>query len=239
MSNICLCFILGFENNENTPIWQAHKKPTLRDNEATLLMLKLRGREDYKKWFSDKKHNKTMLWTQIGEYLIENGYMISGNKSDVAEKCRQKFANLQRTYMQFVDNMKKTGTENIPKPPFFEEMDEILGKKDKVSPQYLIDSSAASSSSEPQNISNKQEEKTYENKNTVKPIKNQMVEVVKNFQESQRKQIDSFISVIKENMLKQNEIMDKQLKQRGELIEIFKHLCKNKKRKRSTTSDSE
>lgn len=57
-----------------------------------------------------------------------------------AEKCRQKFANLQRSYLNYRKHIKTTGTEKRDFPPYFEEMDAILGNKDKVSPPYLEDS---------------------------------------------------------------------------------------------------
>lgn len=66
-------------------------------------------------------------------------YDIPDSRED-AERCRQKFANLQRGYVNYIKNMKTTGAGKRDPPPYFNEIDIILRDKDKVNPQCLEDS---------------------------------------------------------------------------------------------------
>ena len=202
------------------------------------------------------------MWGQIAEELMNHGLRIAKNKTDSAEKCRQKFANLQRAYIAFVDNTKKTGSEYIPKPPFFDELNEILGEKDKVVPKFLMDSFAtdnvenipSSSSIESDRANDPLEEhqpstsktgdsnknvppKSRPTKISVKPAKNIIVETLKEIEASQRNEINNIVQIIKQNMEKQNELLERQVNQRDDFLKIFKSMCKrNKKRKRSDSS---
>lgn len=103
-------------------IW-TKKKPTERDNEATALMLKLR--EERSSLFDDKKTRKVKLWNDIAKDLKEKDFHL-GEKG--GERCRQKFANLQKAYLAYIKHQTTTGTErNDDFPPFFEELHSILG----------------------------------------------------------------------------------------------------------------
>ncbi|KAG5893980.1 hypothetical protein JTB14_006583 [Gonioctena quinquepunctata] len=62
------------------------------------------------------------------------------------EKCRQKFMNLQHTYTKYKDQIRQTGEGFIKKPPFFDELDDILGDKHKSNPVIIFDSSRPSTS---------------------------------------------------------------------------------------------
>jgi hypothetical protein len=53
------------------------------------------------------------------------------------KQLKQKFSNLQKTYIKFRDNMKKTGTQKINPPPFYDDLHAILGTKDKCEPKEL------------------------------------------------------------------------------------------------------
>lgn len=104
-------------------IWSS-KKPTGRDLEATSYFLSLRrglGKE-----FLDKKHSKNSLWLIIANDMKDNDFFV-GDGYEGAEKCRKKFANLQATYIKYKDKSCQPGQGYLEKPPFFDEMDEILG----------------------------------------------------------------------------------------------------------------
>lgn len=108
--------------------------------------MSVRRSEKYRKLFSDKKHSKQSLWTAIALEMNEAGFSIPTGK-DGAEKCRQKFANLQRTYMNFVRKVDTTGEYRVERPPYYEEMDNILGDKHKVTVPHLWDTLDTSRSS--------------------------------------------------------------------------------------------
>ncbi|KAB0790404.1 hypothetical protein PPYR_15236 [Photinus pyralis] len=114
------------------------------DIEATSFFLGQRLK--YAKSFDDKKTNKTSLWSKIAKELNDNGYTV-GEGKEGAEKCRQKFANLQRQYISHRDHMKRTGENTKDPPAFFDEMHGILGAKHKVDPEYVLDSSNISAPS--------------------------------------------------------------------------------------------
>lgn len=102
-------------------IW-TRKKPTDADNEATKALLALRGKLN--KPFTDKKTKKNKLWADIANQLQTQGFVFG---SHPAERCRQKFANLQKTYLSYVRHQNTTGAENVEEPPFFLELHSILG----------------------------------------------------------------------------------------------------------------
>lgn len=113
------------EVNERTSlneIW-CRKKPNEIDLEATAQLLKLRN--ELSSQFDDKKTVKAKLWQRIAKELIKN-FNLGDNG---AEKCRQKFSNLQRCYLNYVKHQKTTGSEKSDDiPPFFDELHSILGK---------------------------------------------------------------------------------------------------------------
>lgn len=93
------------ENSAETDdrIWCSKRKHE-KDHEATLLFLKLRSK--YASKFNDRKTIKSSLWQRIAVEMSEAGFYI-GDGKESGEKCRQKFANLQRTYMNHITHVKK------------------------------------------------------------------------------------------------------------------------------------
>lgn len=85
------------------------------------------------------KNTKVGLWGKIAAEMVNAGFNV-GIGREASEKCRQKFANLQRAYINFINHVNKTGQEFQKEPPFYEQLHEILGDKDKVHPKYLKDS---------------------------------------------------------------------------------------------------
>lgn len=88
--------------------------------------------------FDDQKTPKNSLWQEIAKILNIEGFYV-GLGLDGGEKCRKKFANLQAAYIRYKDKKHQTGQGHVHKPPYFEEIDEILGLKDKVTPPIIID----------------------------------------------------------------------------------------------------
>ncbi|CAG9769773.1 unnamed protein product [Ceutorhynchus assimilis] len=122
-------------NNIDGIIW-TKKKPTANDLEATSLLLSTR--QKMSKLFDDKKTRKAKLWNDVAKTLEDNNYKL-GEKG--GERCRQKFANLQKSYLAYIKHQTTTGTEKTDEvPPFFEEIHSILGGKHKVNPANLEDS---------------------------------------------------------------------------------------------------
>ncbi|CAH1105142.1 unnamed protein product [Psylliodes chrysocephalus] len=262
-------------SSETDIVWVSHKKSPL-DNEATKFLLNLRGRPEYQRMFSDKKNKKINIWQKIAEEMKKAGYNLGESIKQNTEKCRQKFANLQKSYINFLDSVKKTGAEYQSKPAYFDDIHKILGEKDKVSPKFLIDSMTSSNekliptdvdlaeagpSTRNVDISSDSEtqsrqaledptmpknrftaaKKTVREQNT----KGNIVEVIKEMNEKQINELKNITSIIKDNMEKQNALLQTQSEQRQELINILKTIVQSdsktskihhKKRRRSSTS---
>lgn len=77
------------------------------------------------------------MWSKIAKDIMDAGYKLGESPG---EKCRQKFANLQKGYLAFIQNAKQTGAAAIKKPWYFEAMDCILGEKHILKPVFITDS---------------------------------------------------------------------------------------------------
>lgn len=118
-------------------LWKTSKTQSQKDHEATLILLDLRKQFD--KDFLDKKSAKNIIWKKIADHMNNMGFYV-GQGTDGREKVRQKFANLQTSYMKFIQKRKLTGEGAIDTPPYYNEINEILGDKHKVCPPIIIDS---------------------------------------------------------------------------------------------------
>ncbi|KAG5866048.1 hypothetical protein JTB14_006421 [Gonioctena quinquepunctata] len=96
-------------------------------------------RKKYNWDFADKTTNRNSIWAQIAKIMNDNGFFV-GNGIDGREKCRQKFSNLQASYIKYVDKRKQSGEEKIDKPPFYDELEDIMGDKHKIEPKLVLDS---------------------------------------------------------------------------------------------------
>ncbi|KAG5891463.1 hypothetical protein JTB14_004409 [Gonioctena quinquepunctata] len=90
-------------------VWKTRKNQTDRDREATRIFLDLRKK--YDKEFADKTTNKNSVCAQIAKIMNDNGFFV-GDGIDGREKCRQKFSNLQASYIKYVDKRKDWRGEN-------------------------------------------------------------------------------------------------------------------------------
>jgi hypothetical protein len=122
------------ENEATSTLWKA-KHGTAVDHEATLAFLSLR--QSYNKTFINKKKLVKTLFGRKLDQLNEMGYSVGEGGR---EKCRQKFANLQSSYLRTKEKRRRTGEEKVQDSPYFQEMDAILGDKHKTQPLLVIDS---------------------------------------------------------------------------------------------------
>ena len=76
--------------------------------------------------FKAKKTTKGKLWQQIADTLHQKGFIVGQNG---AERCRQKFSNLTKAYLNYVKHQKTTGAgDSMEVPPFFDELHSLLSK---------------------------------------------------------------------------------------------------------------
>lgn len=107
-------------------VWHSKGRPTKADDEATMLLLELRQKYNYK--FNDSRTTNHSLWTLIAEEMEAGGFDICPTKSGPAIKCRQKFVNLESQYNGYIKHMKQTGEEKKSPPPYYDVLHAILGK---------------------------------------------------------------------------------------------------------------
>lgn len=140
-SALILPAVDGHCTPEVSQLWKSPKCPTESDHLATSILLQLRKK--YENEFNDKKTAKNILWSKIAKEMNNMGYYVGAEKNEGREKVRQKFANLQTSYQKYQEKRRRTGEGAVDKPPFYIELDEILGAKHKVCPPYILDSECA------------------------------------------------------------------------------------------------
>lgn len=120
-------------------IW-CSRKPKPQDVKATEDLLNIINLENIQKLLLDKRTPKQKVWENIALKLQEDhGYVVGKSLKDSGMKCHQKWRNLEKGYMIFIQNSKKTGTGKTKSPAYFELLHSILGKKHKVKPPILLD----------------------------------------------------------------------------------------------------
>ncbi|XP_023312351.1 uncharacterized protein LOC111692536 [Anoplophora glabripennis] len=125
------------DRSQTCELWKTSKTQSQKDHDATLVLLDLRKQFD--KDFMDKKNGKNVIWHKIADHMNSMGYYV-GKGTDGREKVRQKFANLQTSYLKFIQKRKLTGEGAVDTPPYYTEMNEILGDKHKICPPVVVDS---------------------------------------------------------------------------------------------------
>ncbi|KAG5894391.1 hypothetical protein JTB14_031855 [Gonioctena quinquepunctata] len=62
-------------------------------------------------------------------------------------KIKQKFCNLQASYIKYCDSQKRTGEGKLKLPKYYDELHDILGDKHKVNPILLIEAASPNTDS--------------------------------------------------------------------------------------------
>lgn len=239
-------------------IWSQRGKNCEQDVAATELFLQLRLK--YDNLFMDKKTCKNNIWKEISNKMAEAGYIISENPKLAAEKCRQKFQNLTKLYINHINHMNKTGEQQKLPPNHFGILHDILGQKHKVKPSCLIDSLNESEKCIPNNleyvdeampthgtdesvlnISNQSvnNDSQIENVNSVNPASatdlNSKPGPSKRFQNVKttiRPQKTSVVTLLKEINQENNTTADKQFNKLISVLEIQNNLLKEQNKQR-------
>jgi hypothetical protein len=217
------------DNETNATIWKGKGRPTANDEEATAMLLTLRGK--YSSKFEDKKTIKSQIWNKIAQELAEAGFNCGIGKEG-GERCRQKFANLQKQYLNHLKHVQRTGEEKRDPPPFFSEMHGILGSKDKVAPTNLQDTEEASENDSSTDTA------------TTSTTTSASANAIKNrFSSVKRMKRESGSVLVLNQMKKQHtenqderrtefsilqKILEKQIDQRQEMLNLFKVMVETK-----------
>lgn len=95
----------------------------------------VQSRFEAEKEFNGKKcHDK--LWDNIATTLKSHNILVTG------KQCKDKFKNMKKKYMEYIDNQGKTGAERLPLPPNYSTFDDLYGNRATAKPKATIDSMA-------------------------------------------------------------------------------------------------
>lgn len=236
-------------------IW-SHRRPTENDYNATEYFLQLRSSEKYKALFGDKKFGKYKLWSEIAEEMNNAGFYV-GEGREAAERCRQKFSNLEKGFLNYM-KLVKSGNRNKNPPQFYDLLYNLVDHEDKLYKQEqnsLID--AVRDSLQVELITTKDTtvtsgpSRSSENMHT---DINNTVNSSEHVKVKKLKQKDEIITLLtkqhSEMMKLQRDYLEKldrhlttQNEQREKLINSFIEIlkeppCKCKRKRRSSSSDS-
>ncbi|CAH1379966.1 unnamed protein product [Tenebrio molitor] len=122
----------GDEENEDSHEQQTTHKHEWQHDEVKCL---LHSFEQHKDELSHPKKRK-FAWDNIANDVVSNGYTVN------ATICKNKWKNLLRTYKTAKDSKKRTG--NAPSRfNFFNDIDDIIGKKPSNSCTHTLESGGA------------------------------------------------------------------------------------------------
>lgn len=100
---------VSIEKGNQNKIWSTRVQTKI-DKTATFYFLELRKELNNK--FADKYTPKNSLWQKIAQKMNEANFFV-GDGIEGREKCRQKFVNLQSSYMKYIDKRRNTGEGTI------------------------------------------------------------------------------------------------------------------------------
>ncbi|KAK9739875.1 hypothetical protein QE152_g8696 [Popillia japonica] len=193
----------------------------------------------------------------LAEEMIKHGYNVGLGKEG-GERCRQKYHNLMKQYLQIMKNSQRTGAEGSkPLPKYFSLLEKLFGSKHNIHPTYVIDSftgvgdsrdmntsayvtatktgsrlgSSTSTISTPSTSTTVTPEPEQCNRSRkLKPKSNseKIIETLKELQQQQIQENQKHFEAIRQQFIQQNEY-------KKELLNIFRSIAK--KRKRSSDSD--
>jgi len=89
----------------------------------------------------DSRRSLEPMWERIAERLVAECKEMDIACDKSAKKCRDKINNLNKKYKAVKDKSKMTGegSEEIKSFPQFDDLDQIWGTRDSVSPKYVVE----------------------------------------------------------------------------------------------------
>ncbi|XP_024889731.1 uncharacterized protein LOC112466080 [Temnothorax curvispinosus] len=187
-------------------------------------------------FLNDKMHPKKKIWADITTEMQKTGYLLTYGKK-AADKCHQRWRNLEKMYHGHCRYMKSTGTGKKKPPKYFDEMHELIGEKHSSQPVNLLDSLddvSTASASDTCSIETKSSEAINNNEtdnfpdnvdnesNNIKENIDSNVSrpsIFKNVKKSVRPKVDSVSTVLKQLHEQDVEIESKRFKKFETLLE--------------------
>ncbi|XP_018371754.1 PREDICTED: uncharacterized protein LOC108766757 [Trachymyrmex cornetzi] len=76
-----------------------------------------------------KMHAKKKIWIDVATEMQNNSYLTNYNGIKCADKCHQRWRNLEKMYHGHCRYMKSTSTGKKKPPKYFDEMHDLIGEK--------------------------------------------------------------------------------------------------------------
>ena len=181
--------------------------------EEVLCLLQLY--KDHQDDLRDPKQKKRMVWEEISQKMIRQGYNYSSTK------CEVKFKNLKQKYTKTVDHNNQTGNEHKT-CSYYEEMEEIFALSPFVTP--VSECSSMEGNKKPSASKTLAECPTKENEERAKPKekkgKNEkkrkvdVIEVMREYQEEMKKKEE-------ERMRKCEEMHTDKMRRFDRLLDLY------------------
>lgn len=162
-------------------------------------------------YLNDKMHCKKKIWNDIAIEMQNSGYLMNYNGTKGADKCHQRWRNLEKMYRGHYRYMKSTGTGKKKPPKYFDEMHDLIGEKHSNQPVNLLDSldvntTSATCNSETTNNEIDNDEKFLDKENIVSENDNalnkdhnlKISNIFENVKKSVRPKKDNLSVVLKE-----------------------------------------
>ena len=102
-------------------------------------MIALYGSEKYKLLFLDKKTTKKKVWDALGQEIVAKGNNFGERNPGVV--CAQKSRNMESGTLKLIANggPKNSGGAAVKKPPYFEDVHDVVKDKAKAIPKNIVD----------------------------------------------------------------------------------------------------
>ncbi|XP_031329470.1 uncharacterized protein LOC116160417 [Photinus pyralis] len=230
-------------------IWKSARNQTQADINAIITFLTLRSSDKYDRLFNDKKTVKLKVWQMLAEAMNQEGFHV-GNGKEAAERCRQKYHNLMKSYLQLTKNS-KTGTEGgKPLPPYFDLMHKLYGTKHSVNPTYTVDSLTGEQENEnnsEENIEIQEETKSGPSTPSTSGTSTPTARPSKLKPKSNSDRILSSIEALHKQQQESNQrnfesienLLKEQNQYKKEFLSLFKKIVEGKKKRKRESSESD
>jgi hypothetical protein len=119
----------GSEEADDTDndLWSGKRSRVRKelDNRASVVLLDIIK----ERWeaVTDKKVSRAILFTSIAREMRARGIKISRKPEKVWSKVYDRWNNIKRSYTNFSDSLSETGKGASAPPPFYEELQELMG----------------------------------------------------------------------------------------------------------------
>ena len=125
----------AFQNDEtDEEIWTGRKTKEKKNQDLVASAALVEAVKECWEDVSDKKISRRIVFGKVAKLVRSKGIRITRKKEKAWDKVYSKWRKLKETYMAFIDGAKKTGKGAEKLPCLYNELNELLGNKER----YLL-----------------------------------------------------------------------------------------------------